>query len=87
MNANSLLAYYKGTYSGRFSQKRFEVLDYITKHPNLTRQMISERMKVPINCITGRVCELLDAGLVDEIKANPRNMLVSNFQAPVYEVA
>ena len=68
MNTNSLKAYCKGTFSGRFSVKRFEVFKFITTHTNWTRQDISKRMNVlypsdyGINIICGRVKELMMLG-------------------------
>ena len=80
MHENSLEAYYGGVYSGRFSEKRFEMLKFITENPNLTRQEISEQSGSPINATCGRVFELLDNKLITEIKATPRSRLISNYK-------
>ena len=87
MNENSLIAYYKGTFTGRFSKKRFNVLKFIQNNPNFTRQEISKQMTdlygdgYEINAICGRVAELKDANLITEIPRHPRSLLVSNFES------
>ncbi len=45
---------------------RREVLRTINKHQPVTRQAAAEIMGVPINCVTGRVRELLEANLCHE---------------------
>ncbi|MFT7880469.1 MAG: winged helix-turn-helix domain-containing protein [Sulfurimonas sp.] len=79
MDKNSLLAHYNGRYTGRFSKKRFEVYVYIAENPNMTRQDLADTKELnqPINSICGRVKELVDEGLVVEIKEEPRNRLVA----------
>lgn len=84
-NNNSLKAFYEGEFSGRFSKKRFNVLDFITNNPNLTRQEVSKQMdaavdgEYPINVICGRVTELIEAKLITDSKESPRGKLTSNF--------
>ena len=84
-NSNSLKAYYEGEYTGRFSAKRFNLLKFITQNPYLTRQDLVEKMNkehnggYEINVITGRVRELLEAGLILDTKEAPRGRLISNF--------
>ncbi|NOR57200.1 MAG: hypothetical protein GQ474_01605 [Sulfurimonas sp.] len=79
---NSLRMYYSKTYTKTFSLQRYSVLAHITHNPNLTRQDLSDDkdLGLPINSICGRVKELLDAGLIREVKDLPRNKLVSNFE-------
>lgn len=84
MDRNSLIAHYKGKYSGRFSGKRLEVFEYIAKNPNMTRQDLADTkdLNQPINSICGRVRELIDEGLVMEVKEEPRNRLVAILNEP-----
>lgn len=47
-------------------QQSARVLGYICEHAHCTRQEISQGTGIPINCICGRVKELLDVGVIEE---------------------
>ncbi|MCA3000278.1 MAG: hypothetical protein ING75_16950 [Rhodocyclaceae bacterium] len=47
-------------------QQSARVLGYIADHPRCTRQEISVGTGLPINCICGRVRELLDCAAIEE---------------------
>ena len=62
MHNNSLDTYYETIDS--LSDRRAQVLKTIKSRYPITRQEVSEVMGWKINRITGRVCELIDLGLV-----------------------
>jgi len=78
IDKNSLLSYYNGVYTKRFSKKRFLIYAYIASNPKITRQDLadSKELGLPINEICGRVKELIDKRLICEIKEQPRNRLI-----------
>lgn len=79
IDRNSLIAFYLGNFSGRFSIARFSVYEYIVNNPNSTRQDLDEDHDFPyrINSICARVNELVKAGMLIEIKEYPRNRFIA----------
>lgn len=65
MQLTSLEAYYELEQKGLCS-RQMEVLRLLKSFPDLTNSEISEKTDLPINCITGRVNELVKLGIVEE---------------------
>ena len=54
--------------SGKAGVQRYKILRYMVKHPKKqgwTRQELSQRLKMPINVITGRVFDLLKSDSIE----------------------
>lgn len=69
MRDTSLAAYWSERLSGRISHQQSMVLENLAVHGGATRSELAASTGLPINCICGRVNELLKSGHVvdDEI--------------------
>jgi len=66
MLQTSLSAFYELKDSGRLGERQEQVFQAINKYSPITNTELSTILKLPINCVTGRVKELRDYGLVME---------------------
>lgn len=66
MRDTSLIAYCNTYSSGQAQHKRFKVYEHIVENPNCTRQDIADNTDIPMNVVTPRVKELIDAKIVFE---------------------
>lgn len=80
MQPTSLETYHDLRKEGRLGPRQkqvYEVLETLGPHTN---QEIARIVELPINCVTGRVKELRDIGLVEEkkkiLQANHRSAIV-----------
>ena len=62
----SKAAYLANEESGLHATKRTKIFEYIFQNPGCSRGQISRLLEVPINCVTGRVNELLAMGHIHE---------------------
>ena len=68
MRDTSLLAFADLLEQGEINRRQFEVLDFLTEHHglNFSRREIAKMTGMELCCVTGRVNELLQKGLVVE---------------------
>ena len=64
MRDTSLAAYWSERLSGRISHQQSIILENLAVYGGATRAELSKSTNLPINCICGRVNELLKAGYV-----------------------
>ena len=64
MRVTSLAAYWSERLSGRISHQQSIILENLAVYGGATRAELSKSTNLPINCICGRVNELLLAGYV-----------------------
>ncbi len=64
MRDTSLAAYWSERLSGRISHQQSIILENLAVYGGATRAELSKSTNLPINCICGRVNELLRAGYV-----------------------
>jgi predicted transcriptional regulator len=50
----------------KIGRRQNQVLKAVYDNPGITRQGVSHILRLPINCVTGRVCELLSKKLIIE---------------------
>ena len=64
MRDTSLAAYWSERLSGRISHQQSMILENLAVYGGATRAELSKSTNLPINCICGRVNELLKLGYV-----------------------
>jgi len=71
-------------HSLELGNRQEEVLTVIKQYNGISNREISVALRLPVNCVTGRVKELRDKGLVTEagsIKDNITNKKVTTWRA------
>lgn len=68
MNETSLEAYWTERLAFRLGRQAAQVLDDLYVHGPATRAELSQRTGLKIQCICGRVNELVQAGVVEEFE-------------------
>lgn len=66
VRAISIEAYHRHISSGKALPQWCRILDYIKRHPNVTRAQLEKALGMRISSVCGRVKSLLDAGLITE---------------------
>ena len=74
MKETSIHAYKHLIETGELSRQQVMVLAVVNELGQATRQEISRHSGIPINCVCGRVNELLNRGLVAEEEARTCNV-------------
>ena len=64
----SIAAYHELRDDGKLTAKQQQIIDYLHRHPGavFSRLEISRAIDMPINCVAGRVNELLEKGVIEE---------------------
>lgn len=73
--------------SGELSRQQAELLAYMRPGIDYTRAELSHLTDMPINCVTGRVNELLDSGKLSEEAGEKRTCKVTGYTAKVVRLA
>lgn len=66
VRCTSKAAFIDNEKTGFNSTKRAQIFNYILEHPGCSRGDIERGLEMKINCVTGRVNELLESGLIRE---------------------
>lgn len=58
---------------GKLTAKQQQIIDYLHRHgsADFSRLEISRAIDMPINCVAGRVNELLEKGVIEEADQRP----------------
>ena len=69
----SIAAYHELRDDGKLTAKQQQIIDYLHRHPGavFSRLEISRAIDMPINCVAGRVNELLEKGVIEEADQRP----------------
>ena len=69
----SVAAYHELRDDGKLTAKQQQIIDYLHRHPGavFSRLEISRAIDMPINCVAGRVNELLEKGVIEEADQRP----------------
>lgn len=81
----SYAAYQKIISTGYANVIQQRICFWLAQNPRSTRREISTAINIEISCISGRVRELLDAGVLIEIA--PRPCKITNNKAAVLDLA
>jgi hypothetical protein len=69
----SIAAYHELRDDGKLTAKQQQIIDHLHRHPGavFSRLEISRAIDMPINCVAGRVNELLEKGVIEEADQRP----------------
>jgi predicted transcriptional regulator len=66
IRCTSKAAFIENEHSGANSTKRAQIFSFILTHPGCSRGDIERKVGIKINCVSGRVSELLQSKLIYE---------------------
>lgn len=85
----SMVAYRSMEWSGKLTRQQKKIVDFIagSRHRDFTRQEISSGTELPINAVCGRVRELLDAHVLEEVAGGRRECRITGESANALRLA